>query len=70
MAVMVLFGTASAYAQQTQTTSITAGTAHAPVQKHTATTAVKVKKDGTPDKRFKANKHLKKDGTPDRRYKN
>ena len=33
------------------------------------------KKDGTPDKRFKANKeakpavHLKKDGTPDKRFK-
>ena len=30
---------------------------------------VKLKKDGTPDKRFKENKHLKKDGTPDKRYK-
>jgi len=29
----------------------------------------KTKKDGTPDKRFKENKHLKSDGTPDRRYK-
>ena len=28
-----------------------------------------VKKDGTPDKRFKQNKHVKKDGTPDMRYK-
>lgn len=31
-----------------------------------------VKKDGTPDKRFKENKekkHLKKDGTPDERFK-
>ena len=35
--------------------------------------AVKVKKDGTPDKRFKENKKevvkLKKDGTPDKRFK-
>lgn len=31
--------------------------------------AAKMKKDGTPDKRYKANKHLKKDGTPDKRYK-
>lgn len=41
--------------------------------------ATPVKKDGTPDKRFKANKavaaapattsHLKKDGTPDKRFK-
>ena len=29
----------------------------------------KLKKDGTPDKRYKANKHLKKDGTPDKRFK-
>lgn len=28
-----------------------------------------VKKDGTPDRRFKANKKVKKDGTPDMRYK-
>jgi hypothetical protein len=31
---------------------------------------VALKKDGTPDKRFSANKHLKADGTPDMRYKN
>ena len=30
---------------------------------------VKMKKDGTPDKRYKAAKTLKKDGTPDKRYK-
>jgi hypothetical protein len=30
---------------------------------------VTLKKDGTPDKRYKANKKLKKDGTPDKRYK-
>ena len=34
-----------------------------------ATTGSKLKKDGTPDKRYAANKHLKKDGTPDKRYK-
>ena len=34
-----------------------------------ANTAVVMKKDGTPDKRYKANQHLKKDGTPDKRYK-
>ncbi|MGF7082811.1 hypothetical protein [Mucilaginibacter sp. UYCu711] len=28
-----------------------------------------VKKNGTPDKRYNANKHLKKDGTMDMRYK-
>lgn len=32
-------------------------------------TGVKLKKDGTPDKRYKEAKHLKKDGTPDKRYK-
>lgn len=30
---------------------------------------VVLKKDGTPDKRYKQNKRLKKDGTPDKRYK-
>lgn len=35
----------------------------------TAPTAAKMKKDGTPDKRYKENKHLKADGTPDKRYK-
>ena len=30
---------------------------------------IKLKKDGTPDKRYKANQKLKKDGTPDKRYK-
>lgn len=30
---------------------------------------VRLKKDGTHDKRYKANQHLKKDGTPDKRYK-
>ena len=30
---------------------------------------MKMKKDGTPDKRYKAKKKKKKDGTPDKRYK-
>lgn len=39
-----------------------------------ANTAVHLKKNGTPDKRFKENKtvpsvHVKKDGTADKRYK-
>ncbi|WP_294284538.1 hypothetical protein [uncultured Chryseobacterium sp.] len=34
-----------------------------------APAAAKMKKDGTPDKRYKENKNLKKDGTPDKRYK-
>ena len=29
----------------------------------------KLKADGTPDKRYNENKNLKKDGTPDKRYK-
>ena len=37
----------------------------------TKTTTVVLKKDGTPDKRYKETKKviLKKDGTPDKRYK-
>ncbi|WP_034670340.1 hypothetical protein [Chryseobacterium populi] len=35
----------------------------------TPTPGAKMKKDGTPDKRYKENKKLKKDGTPDKRYK-
>lgn len=37
--------------------------------KPTTSAGVKMKKDGTPDKRYKNAKHLKKDGTPDKRYK-
>ena len=47
---------------------MTTKTVKAPAVK-TATPAAKMKKDGTPDKRYKENKHLKKDGTPDKRYK-
>lgn len=39
------------------------------VQAPPAASAAPVKKDGTPDRRYKANKKLKKDGTPDKRYK-
>lgn len=46
--------------KKVQTVSANSNVAH---------TAVKTKKDGTPDRRYKANQHLKKDGTPDRRYK-
>ena len=38
-------------------------------KKETSSTQVKVKKDGTPDKRYSENKNLKKDGTPDKRFK-
>jgi hypothetical protein len=37
--------------------------------KPVAPAGVKMKKDGTPDKRYKNAQHLKKDGTPDKRYK-
>jgi len=47
-----------ASASTTQATTASAATASTPV-----------KKDGTPDKRYKQNKHLKKDGTPDKRFK-
>lgn len=56
----------------------TAKVATLPAAKPAATTTTPVKKDGTPDKRFKANKNapaappagpLKKDGTPDKRFK-
>jgi len=54
-----------------------AATKMAPVAKPAAPTATKMKKDGTPDMRVKANKDAakaaagptKKDGTPDMRYK-
>lgn len=37
---------------------------------NTTTNSVPLKKDGTPDKRYKSTtKHVKKDGTPDKRYK-
>lgn len=38
-------------------------------KKNVNSSSTKLKKDGTPDKRYKVNKKLKKDGTPDRRYK-
>ena len=45
-----------------------------PAKPATPTTTTHLKKDGTPDKRYKENKtpppqHIKKDGTPDMRYK-
>lgn len=56
---------ASASTQQT-TAAATTSTQQATAA---ATTSNHVKKDGTPDKRYKQNKHLKKDGTPDKRFK-
>jgi hypothetical protein len=48
-------------------------TAHLAATKPATDNAVQMKKDGTPDKRFKVNKeakkHVKKDGTADMRFK-
>ena len=52
--------------------SVSFGQANQDSKKTKASTSVKLKKDGTPDKRYKnapANVRLKKDGTPDKRYK-
>lgn len=53
----------------TQKTETQAKKGEAKIEKTAAAAAVKMKKDGTPDKRYKAAKTLKKDGTPDKRYK-
>ncbi|WP_333600803.1 hypothetical protein [Flavobacterium sp.] len=73
LAVMALIGfTLSASAQQAPKKAAPAAKeTKAPAKKEEA--KAPLKKDGTPDKRFKANKEtkvvLKKDGTPDKRYK-
>ncbi|MBB6371621.1 hypothetical protein [Chryseobacterium shigense] len=72
-AMSLALGLGFATAQQTAPASTAAShqttkTVKAPEAK-TAKPAAKMKKDGTPDKRYKENKHLKKDGTPDKRYK-
>jgi hypothetical protein len=59
-----------------QTTPAATGTKKVDSSKTKASGAVHLKKDGTPDMRYKENKqppvppvHLKKDSTPDKRYK-
>lgn len=52
-----------------QTTPATTAKPVTTVKPSAAPAAAKLKKDGTPDKRYKENKNLKKDGTPDKRYK-
>lgn len=56
-----------------QNTNTTTKTEKKTTTQKTETSGPKLKKDGTPDKRYKENKepvkHLKKDGTPDMRYK-
>lgn len=51
------------YAKKTKTVSLKS------VAPKPAPAGMKLKKDGTPDKRYKQNQHLKKDGTPDKRFK-
>lgn len=77
-AMSIVFGLGLATAQQTapsnhkQASKTTQSAKPSKVVKtkaEAAPTAAKMKKDGTPDKRYKENKKLKKDGTPDKRYK-
>ncbi len=56
-------------AQQTKTATKPADKKEVKATNNTGSaTKGPVKKDGTPDKRYKSNKKLKKDGTPDKRY--
>lgn len=66
--------TSPATASQKETKTAKPATTTSPAPAKSATTPVK--KDGTPDMRYKTNKenaapvtHTKKDGTPDQRYK-
>jgi hypothetical protein len=64
-------GAVSSESQNTQTKDATTNQSQAKPVENTATQQGKpvMKKDGTPDKRYKENKNLKKDGTPDKRFK-
>ena len=76
---LLTFGVGLATAQATPSKTVTkrqvtkteksAKSVEARAAKVANTPDVKMKQDGTPDKRYKANKTLKKDGTPDKRYK-
>ncbi|MFC3160337.1 hypothetical protein SAMN05443633_102350 [Chryseobacterium arachidis] len=71
-AMSIVLGLGLANAQQTApaaSAQITKTVKAAKPAAQTAKPAAKMKKDGTPDKRYKENKKLKKDGTPDKRYK-
>ncbi len=70
-ALSVVIGLGLANAQQVAPAATTTQTKSAKpaVSETVSKPGVKLKKDGTPDKRYKANKRLKKDGTPDKRYK-
>lgn len=63
------FVTAQQVAPATKTTTTKAVKPVKAVETKVAKPAQKLKKDGTPDKRYKENQKLKKDGTPDKRYK-
>ncbi|MCP9752466.1 hypothetical protein [Ferruginibacter sp. HRS2-29] len=70
IALSMLLATATVSFAQTATPSKTTekkGFTTAPAKSST-TESSKLKADGTPDRRFKANKKLKKDGTADMRY--
>ena len=63
-------GTAQNKAPQNQGVKRETKKKHHSKQKSSTTySSQKLKKDGTPDRRYKTNKKLKKDGTPDKRYK-
>lgn len=61
--------TAPAAVQQIVKSGKSTKPAAVPAKTDAAPVNAKMKKDGTPDKRYKENKKLKKDGTPDKRYK-
>jgi hypothetical protein len=73
LAAAMLFSVSAFSFAQTKAPSGKTQTSQQPAKKDTA----HMKKDGTPDKRYKENKtakdtavvHTKKDGTPDKRYK-
>lgn len=72
-AMSIILGLGFASAQQvapvTKTTTTKAVKPVKVVETKAVKPAQKLKKDGTPDKRYKENQKLKKDGTPDKRYK-
>lgn len=63
------FATAQQVAPATKTTVTKTVKPVKAAEPTAAKPAQKLKKDGTPDKRYKENQKLKKDGTPDKRYK-
>ncbi len=70
LAALFVVGSTNLFAQKTEKKAD--AKKEAPAKKEDKESATKMKKDGTPDKRYKENKeekqHLKKDGTPDKRF--